>query len=403
MSYIGSTPTTQSFISGTDYFNGDGSTTAFTLSRSVVSTNDIEAVINNVVQQPNSAYTISGTTITFTSAPSAGTNNIYVRYLSTTTQSITPSQNTVSYSTLNSDNQSKLGISFKNRIINGAMQVWQRGTSQSLTNGLVYGSADRWVFIQGGGSASVSLTQSTDVATGFQYSVKQQRTAASTTTGTVYSAQEIESVNCYGLAGQSATLSFWAKCGSNFSASGSTLTSLVYQGTGVDQGTTSWISGTWTSPTSNTQSNTLTTTWQKFTQTVAINSTTTELLVSLQWVPVGTAGADDSVYFTGVQLEVGTQATTFDYRSYGTELGLCYRYYEIIAATYLQAAQAGGGANIVTGFYKATKRTTPTVSLTQVTGSGGGIFNNTTDNWAASASVDGNGRIAYSGTSSAEL
>jgi hypothetical protein len=95
MSYIGSTPTSQNFIAGTDYFNGTGSTTAFTLTRTVNSVNDIQAVVNNVVQVPNDAYTISGTTITFTSAPSAGTSNVYVRYLSTTTQSISPSQGTV--------------------------------------------------------------------------------------------------------------------------------------------------------------------------------------------------------------------------------------------------------------------------------------------------------------------
>jgi len=246
---------------------------------------------------------------------------------------------------------------FKNRIINGAMGIWQRGTSQTFTNSLVYGSVDRWVFIQGGGSASIAQTQSTSVPTGFQYAIKQQRTAASTTTGTVYSAQEIESVNCYDLAGQAVTLSFWAKCGANFSASGSTLTSLIYQGTGVDQGTTSWISGTWTSPTSNTQSNTLTTTYQKFTQTVTLGSSTTELLISLQWVPVGTAGADDSVFITGVQLEKGSTATSFDVRSYGTELGLCLRYYQVLPGIVVNTA-----ASWYSLTYAAPMRASPTVS-----------------------------------------
>ena len=91
MSYIGSTPTNQSFIAGTDSFNGTGSATNFTLSRSVNSTNDIQVVVNNVVQYPPN-YSVSGNTLTISPAPSAGTNNVYVRYLSTTLQSIAPSQ-----------------------------------------------------------------------------------------------------------------------------------------------------------------------------------------------------------------------------------------------------------------------------------------------------------------------
>ena len=59
-------------------FSGDGSTTAFTLDVAPSSTLDIEVFVGNVRQDPNSAYTLSGTTLSFTGAPPSGTNNIYV-------------------------------------------------------------------------------------------------------------------------------------------------------------------------------------------------------------------------------------------------------------------------------------------------------------------------------------
>ena len=59
-------------------FSGDGSTTAFTLDIAPGSTLDIEVYVENVRQDPNSAYSLSGTTLTFSAAPSSGTNNIYV-------------------------------------------------------------------------------------------------------------------------------------------------------------------------------------------------------------------------------------------------------------------------------------------------------------------------------------
>ena len=59
-------------------FSGDGSTTDFTLDVAPGNVLDIEVFVGNVRQDPNSAYTVSGTTLSFTGAPPSGTNNIYV-------------------------------------------------------------------------------------------------------------------------------------------------------------------------------------------------------------------------------------------------------------------------------------------------------------------------------------
>jgi len=100
MAFIGNTPTTQAFTPAVDYFSGNASTTAFTLSRPVASVAQVQVVVNNVAQNPSSAYTISSNTITFTSAPSSGTNNIYVYYTSPITQVIAPSQGSVNTTSL---------------------------------------------------------------------------------------------------------------------------------------------------------------------------------------------------------------------------------------------------------------------------------------------------------------
>ena len=104
MSYIGNTNTTQAFTPAVDFFSGNASTTAFTLSRPVASVAQVQAVISNVPQTPNTAFTVSGNTITFTSAPPSGTNNIYVYYTSPITQVIAPGQNTVYPSSLSTTN-----------------------------------------------------------------------------------------------------------------------------------------------------------------------------------------------------------------------------------------------------------------------------------------------------------
>jgi hypothetical protein len=82
MAFIGNTVQTQGFTPQIDYFNGNGSTVTFTLSRPVVSVAQMIVAIDNVIQNPSSAYTVSGSSITFTSAPLSGTNNIWVEYTS---------------------------------------------------------------------------------------------------------------------------------------------------------------------------------------------------------------------------------------------------------------------------------------------------------------------------------
>ena len=109
MSYIG-TPidTTNQFQSLVGKrFSGDASTTAFTLDVAPSSTLDIEVFVENVRQDPNSAYSLSGTTLTFAAAPPSGTNNIYVVHQAKAVGTISPAAGTV-----NAD-------SFDNTVISG--------------------------------------------------------------------------------------------------------------------------------------------------------------------------------------------------------------------------------------------------------------------------------------------
>lgn len=78
MSYIGASPTTAAFL--TDTFSANGSGTVFTLSTAPANTNSILVAVSGVLQDP-STYSVSGTTLTFSAAPPAGTGNISVRFL----------------------------------------------------------------------------------------------------------------------------------------------------------------------------------------------------------------------------------------------------------------------------------------------------------------------------------
>ena len=91
MPYVGA-PVLGTFGTGTkDRFSGNNSSTAFTMSRSVGNANDIDVFVENVRQEPTIAYSVSGTTLSFTGTPATGSNNIYVVHKAASVNVVPPS------------------------------------------------------------------------------------------------------------------------------------------------------------------------------------------------------------------------------------------------------------------------------------------------------------------------
>jgi hypothetical protein len=422
MSYVGNTPTTQSFIAGTDYFNGNGSTTAFTLSRNVASVNDIQAVVNNVVQVPNDAYNVSGSTITFTSAPSSGTGNVYVRYMSTTTQSITPSQNTVSYSSLNTDMQNLFGQSFTNRIINGAMMIDQRnaGASVTMTNagGFQY-SLDRWCMYVSQSSKCTIQQNAGSVTPPVGFSNYLGLTSSSAyTVGSSELFDVVQFIEGYNVAdlgwgtanAKTVTLSFQVRSSLTGTFGGALLNSA--QNRSYPFNYTISAANTWTpvsiTITGDTSGTWLTTNGKGIFLSFGVGVGSALSGTAGAWAGasyfsatgatsvVGTNGA--TFYITGVQLEKGSTATSFDYRPYGTELSLCQRYYEVhggVAYSFPGCDMYGvtSQAMALGVPFAVTKRAAPTVSAT-----GTWNYNNSSGITAYAPSVAGYDLYASVGT-----
>jgi hypothetical protein len=242
----------------------------------------------------------------------------------------------------------------RNVVINGGFDVWQRGNSfnpvsATSTTGLNYG-ADRWQMLQAttnGATAAYTRTAitSTDPA-GYNYYCRVQRTSAQTFT-TAYTLQtSFESANIQAVRGKYVTLSFWARAGANYSNASSYLVSNIVTGTGTDN-----TVGNFTTNTVNTTTNNvLTTSWKRFvvTTSAVLATSITQLGVSFVFTPVGTAGAADYFDITGVQLEIGSAPSDFEFRDFGEELRRCQRYY------YRQGPYASGTQRFGNGFISTT-------------------------------------------------
>lgn len=235
---------------------------------------------------------------------------------------------------------------FKNKLINGDFKRWDYATTYALTTTAAYGSANRWGFLMATSAAGIANrdnsvpTPSTTVES-FRYSLKLGRNSGSALTGGISMTQVLETANSKPLAGKQCTLSFYAKAGANFSAASSNMGVYVATGTGTDQSLANFISASWTGQSALVNTNqAINTTWTKYSFTFTVGATANQLGLSLSYTPVGTAGADDNIYITGVQLEIGASATAFEDRDEGVEALLCARYLPYYSFS-------GGGAEIV--------------------------------------------------------
>jgi hypothetical protein len=240
----------------------------------------------------------------------------------------------------------------KNGVLNGAMDIWQRGTSVTpATNAGAY-TADRWYVTRGSNTSATVSRQVTGDTTNLpfiQYCSRVQRTAASTTTTDVAFGQMMESVLSIPFAGQTVVLSGYIRKGTDFSAASNVLTMQLVTGTGTDQ---KQMDGGYTGQAISVTGNvTLTATWQRFSITGTIPSTATEITPKFLYTPTGTAGTNDYFEVTGVQLEVGSQATPFSVASstgITGELAACQRYYQRFDAAATNEPLSANGGSLTT-------------------------------------------------------
>jgi hypothetical protein len=247
-------------------------------------------------------------------------------------------------------NATGLSFGMRNRIINGAMVIDQRnGGSVVTVNTVGIFSTDRWSNIaRATGGGVYSAQQVSDAPTGYSNSLKFTVTTVDTSLGTLdyyFSWQKIEGFNTADLlfgtaSAKTVTLSFWVK--SNITGQFSAFLTNSAESYSQPFAYTINAANTWERKTL-TFTGATAGTWVGATNGVGLivgfglaNGTSLQG-TSGAWAAAGYYGSTGDVnwmatlsntfQFTGVQLEVGSQATSFDFRSIGTELALCQRYY----------------------------------------------------------------------------
>ena len=292
-------------------------------------------------------------------------------------------------------------LSNRNLIINGAMQVAQRGTSSSGSSTSVTYQVDRFfVYADNTDQSSFTRAQVSDAPTGFSKSFKVSVDAAESALASNESfqfAQRIEGQNLQHLdnglsTAKSLTLSFFVKsyqtgtfCVSFYKGDNTvrqiTATYTVNQsatwekktitipgdtsGGGIDDDNGSGLDLYWYLAAGSNFTSADSTSWGNYSAAGSAFGQTVNVMSS----------TDNYWQITGVQLEVGSVATDFEHRSFGQELALCQRYYISFPAGYIGGGRGGsGGSLLLYNYYLPTPlRASPTFEPSSAWSSSNGI------------------------------
>jgi len=260
---------------------------------------------------------------------------------------------------------------FKNRLINGAMVINQRAGGTVTINSAAWTYVtDRFCFLGQSTDGVFTAQQSSTAPAGFNNSLLVTVTTADASIGAsqIYTLRHtIEGYNVADLNwgtsdAKAVTLSFWVRssvtgtfsgCFNNEGTASYPFTYAISSANTWEQKTITVAgptSGTW----GTTNSNGIRLTWSlgvgsTYSGTASAWNYSTEYFAASSTTNlISTNGA--TFYITGVQLEVGSTATSFDYRPYGTELALCQRYYQ---SNYPSGVAAGSNVGTEYELYTA--------------------------------------------------
>ena len=313
----------------------------------------------------------------------------------------------------------------RNRIINGDMRIDQRNAGASVTNiaGYVY-CLDR--LILGASQASKFTAQqnagSVTPPAGFNNYLGATSSSAYTvgTSEQFWIIQRIEGFNTADLAwgtanAQTVTLSFWVRSsltgtfggsiynsGANYSYPFSYSIASANTWTKISLAITGPTAGTWVGSTNGTGIQINFSLGAGATSSGTAGAWSSNFYASATGATsvVGTSGA--TFYITGLQMELGTVATPFEHRSYGTELALCQRYYET-GFSRMRVEPFPSGALGTSMSYAVTKRAVPTLAGTAVLGTISGGLSATVSHIFINFSSGASGNVTATWAATAEL